>query len=263
MKKYLVIGNPIDHSLSPQLHNYWIKKNNISAVYDKEKLNNVDLKNLILRIKNKEISGANITVPFKKDIIYYLDELSPEAEGTNSVNTIYLENNKIVGHNTDIEGFELAIKDTKYDVSEKEIFILGAGGVVSSIIYALNKMKVSKIILCNRTKNKAENMKTLFKNLSIVEWGQIPNFDMIINATSIGLKKEDKLNFDFTKIQKKKFFYDVVYNPKETNFLKNAKTLGNKIENGKKMFIYQAAASFKVWHGIKPKINEDVNKLID
>ena len=205
MKKYLVIGNPIDHSLSPQLHNYWIKKNNISAVYDKEKLNNVDLKNLILRIKNKEISGANITVPFKKDIIYYLDELSPEAEGTNSVNTIYLENNKIVGHNTDIEGFELAIKDTKYDVSEKEIFILGAGGVVSSIIYALNKMKVSKIILCNRTKNKAENMKTLFKNLSIVEWGQIPNFDMIINATSIGLKKEDKLNFDFTKIQKKVF----------------------------------------------------------
>ena len=263
MKKYLVIGNPIDHSLSPQLHNYWIKKNNISAVYDKEKLNNVDLKNLILRIKNKEISGANITVPFKKDIIYYLDELSPEAEGTNSVNTIYLENNKIVGHNTDIEGFELAIKDTKYDVSEKEIFILGAGGVVSSIIYALNKMKVSKIILCNRTKNKAENMKTLFKNLSIVEWGQIPNFDMIINATSIGLKKEDKLNFDFTKIQKKKFFYDVIYNPKETNFLKNAKTLGNKIENGKKMFIYQAAASFKIWHGINPKINEDVNKLID
>ena len=263
MKKYLVIGNPIDHSLSPQLHNYWIKKNNISAVYDKEKLNNVDLKNLILRIKNKEISGANITVPFKKDIIYYLDELSPEAEGTNSVNTIYLENNKIVGHNTDIEGFELAIKDTKYDVSEKEIFILGAGGVVSSIIYALNKMKASKIILCNRTKNKAENMKTLFKNLSIVEWGQIPNFDMIINATSIGLKKEDKLNFDFTKIQKKKFFYDVVYNPKETNFLKNAKTLGNKIENGKKMFIYQAAASFKIWHGINPKINEDVNKLID
>ena len=145
MKKYLVIGNPIDHSLSPQLHNYWIKKNNISAVYDKEKLNNEDLKNLILRIKNKEISGANVTVPFKKDIIYYLDELSPEAEGTNSVNTIYLENNKIVGHNTDIEGFELAIKDTKYDVSEKEIFILGAGGVVSSIIYALNKMKASKI----------------------------------------------------------------------------------------------------------------------
>ncbi len=263
MKKYLVIGNPIDHSLSPQLHNYWIKKNNISAVYDKEKLNNEDLKNLILRIKNKEISGANVTVPFKKDIIYYLDELSPEAEGTNSVNTIYLENNKIVGHNTDIEGFELAIKDTKYDVSEKEIFILGAGGVVSSIIYALNKMKASKIILCNRTKNKAENMKILFKNLSVVEWGQMPNFDMIINATSIGLKKEDKLNFDFTKIQKKKFFYDVVYNPKETNFLKNAKTLGNKIENGRKMFIYQAAASFKIWHGIKPKINEDVNKLID
>ena len=262
MKKYLVIGNPIDHSLSPQLHNYWIKKNNISAIYDKEELNNSDLKNLILRIKNKEISGANVTVPFKKEIISYLDRLSPEAEGTNSVNTVYLENDKMVGHNTDIEGFELAIKYTKYDIAEKEILILGAGGVVSSIIYALKRMRASKIILSNRTKNKAEDMKILFKNLSIINWGQLPNFDMIINATSVGLKKEDKLNLDFSKI-KNKFFYDVIYNPKETNFLKNAKNFGNKTENGKKMFIYQAAASFKMWHGIKPEINEDVNKLLD
>ncbi len=262
MKKYLVIGNPIDHSLSPQLHNYWIKKNNISAIYDKEELNNSDLKNLILRIKNKEISGANVTVPFKKEIISYLDRLSPEAEGTNSVNTVYLENDKMVGHNTDIEGFEFAIKYTKYDIAEKEILILGAGGVVSSIIYALKRMRASKIILSNRTKNKAEDMKILFKNLSIINWGQLPNFDMIINATSVGLKKEDKLNLDFSKI-KNKFFYDVIYNPKETNFLKNAKNFGNKTENGKKMFIYQAAASFKMWHGIKPEINEDVNKLLD
>ena len=262
MKKYLVIGNPVDHSLSPQLHNYWIKKNNISAIYDKEELNNNDLKNLILRIKNKQISGANITVPFKKEIISYLDRLSPEAEGTNSVNTVYLENDKIVGHNTDIEGFEFAIKYTKYDIAEKEILILGAGGVVSSIIYALKRMRASKIILSNRTKNKAEDMKILFKNLSIINWGQLPNFDMIINATSVGLKKEDKLNLDFSKI-KNKFFYDVIYNPKETNFLKNAKNFGNKTENGKKMFIYQAAASFKMWHGIKPEINEDVNKFLD
>ena len=262
MKKYLVIGNPVDHSLSPQLHNYWIKKHNISAIYDKEELNNSDLKNLILRIKNKQISGANITVPFKKEIISYLDRLSPEAEGTNSVNTVYMENDKIVGHNTDIEGFEFAIKYTKYDIAEKEILIRGAGGVVSSIIYALKRMRASKIILSNRTKNKAEDMKILFKNLSIINWGQLPNFDMIINATSVGLKKEDKLNLDFSKI-KNKFFYDVIYNPKETNFLKNAKNFGNKTENGKKMFIYQAAASFKMWHGIKPEINEDVNKLLD
>ncbi len=263
MKKFLVIGNPINHSLSPKLHNYWIKLNNINAVYDKKELNSDDLKNLILKIKNKEISGINITVPFKNEIISYLDNLSPEVEATKSVNTISLVNNKITGYNTDISGFELAIKDAKYDVAEKKILILGAGGVVPSIIFALNKMKASKITICNRTKSKAENLKNLFKNLNIVDWGQLPNFNMIINATSIGLNNNDLINLDFSKIEKDKFFYDVIYNPKDTNFLKVAKKLGNKTENGKKMFIYQAAEAFKIWHGVRPKIDEKVNDLLD
>ena len=261
MKNYLVIGNPIDHSLSPQIHNYWIKKNNISAVYDKQKLTNDSLKDLILRIKEKKIDGINVTVPFKKIIIKYLDVLSPEAEGTQSVNTIYLENEKIVGHNTDIFGFEFAIKNTNFDVSNKKIFILGAGGVVSSIIFALKKMKVSEITLTNRTKNKAENLKKLFKDLKISEWGEIPNFDMIINATSVGLNSKDKLNLDFSSVGKGKFFYDIIYNPKETHFLKNAKELGNKTENGKKMFIYQAAEAFRIWHGIQPEIDRETIEI--
>ena len=263
MKKYLVIGNPIDHSLSPQIHNYWIKKNNISGIYDKQKLNSNNLNELIIKIKNNEINGLNVTVPFKNEIISYLDTLSKEAKTTQSVNTIYLENNKVVGHNTDIDGFELAIKDKDYDVKGKRIFILGAGGVVPSIIFALNKMKASEIVISNRTKQKAENLKDLFKNLSIVDWGKIPYFDMIINATSLGLNNKDDINLDFSKIEKGKFFYDVIYNPKETNFLRKAKLMGNQTENGKKMFIYQAASAFKIWHNIYPKIDEEVNKLLD
>ena len=263
MKKFLVIGNPINHSLSPKLHNYWINQNNIDADYQKRELDNNDLENLILKIKNKEISGVNVTVPFKKDIISYLDKLSPEAEGTQSVNTICLEDNNIIGYNTDIRGFELAIKDAKFNLTDKNILILGAGGVVPSIIFALNKMKVSKITLCNRTKEKAENLKNFFKNLSIVNWGEVPDFDMVINATSIGLNNEDFINLDFSKIKKGKFFYDVIYNPKETNFLKIAKKLGNKTENGMKMFIHQAAETFKIWHGIVPEINKEVSNFLD
>ncbi len=263
MKKFLVIGNPINHSLSPKLHNYWINQNNIDADYQKRELDNNDLENLILKIKNKEISGVNVTVPFKKDIISYLDKLSPEAEGTQSVNTICLEDNNIVGYNTDIRGFELAIKDAKFNLTDKNILILGAGGVVPSIIFGLNKMKVSKITLCNRTKEKAENLKNFFKNLSIVNWGEVPDFDMVINATSIGLNNEDFINLDFSKIEKGKFFYDVIYNPKETNFLKIAKKLGNKTENGMKMFIHQAAETFKIWHGIVPEINKEVSNFLD
>jgi shikimate dehydrogenase len=140
---------------------------------------------------------------------------------------------------------------------------LGAGGVVPSIIFALNKMKVSKIKISNRTKNKAENLKEHFKNIELTEWGEVPNVDMIINATSIGLKKEDVMKLDFSLMSGNKFFYDVIYNPNETNFLKIGKELGNKTLNGKLMFIYQALYAFKIWHGIEPDVNKEVIKLLD
>ena len=263
MKKYLVIGNPIEHSLSPKLQNYWIKNHNINAIYEKEKLNENELEKLFLNIRDKKINGANVTVPFKKAVIPFLDKLSAEAESTQAVNTIYLDNNKIIGHNTDIDGFELGIKKLNYDISDKKIFILVAGGVVPSIVYALNKMKVSEIIITNRTRQKAENLKNLFSELKIVEWGEIPDFDMIINATSIGLKKDDEINLNFSSIGKNKLFYDVIYNPKETNFLKIGKKLGNVTENGKLMFIYQAISAFNIWHGVRPIVNDEVIKLLD
>ena len=146
MKKYLVIGNPIKHSLSPKLHNYWIKKNNIEAVYDKKQINESDIESIIYELKNEKIKGINVTVPFKKSVIPFMDELSFEANKSQSVNTIYLQNGKLVGHNTDISGFELGIKYSKYDVKNKIVFILGAGGVVPSIIIALKNMGATRII---------------------------------------------------------------------------------------------------------------------
>ena len=263
MKKFLVIGNPIEHSLSPKLHNYWIKNNNINAVYEKQKLIENDLERIISQVREKKINGINVTVPFKKAVISYLDELTIEANKTQSVNTIYLKNNKLVGDNTDIIGFQKSVEDFKYDLNNKEVFILGAGGVVPSIIFALIKMKVSKIIISNRTREKADVLKNSFKNIEIVDWGKAPNFDMIINATSLGLKKEDRINVDFLSTIKNKFFYDVIYNPQETNFLKVGKELGNRTLNGKMMFIYQALSAFYLWHGLKPNVNEDVMKLLD
>ena len=263
MKKYLVIGNPIEHSLSPKLHNYWIKKNNIEAVYDKKQINESDIEFVIDEIKNEKINGINVTVPFKKLVIPFMDELSSEANESQSVNTIYFQNGKVIGHNTDISGFELGIKYSKYDVKNKIVFILGAGGVVSSIIIALKKMGAAKIIISNRTKTKAEDLKKIFNELEIIDWGKTPNFDMIINATSIGLKNEEGINLDYISVGNNKFFYDLIYNPKETIFLKRAKLFGNKAENGKMMFIYQAHQAFTVWHKLMPDINEETMNLID
>ena len=263
MKKFLVIGNPIQHSLSPDLHNYWIKKNNLKAIYDKKLLTENDIGNIILMLKKEEIHGINVTVPFKKKIINFLEKLSPEATQSQSVNTIYKENNKIMGHNTDIAGFELAIRHFKYDVKGKKVFILGAGGVVSSIILALEKMGALKIFVSNRTKKKAEDLKKYFNKLEIINWGSYPDFDMIINATSVGLKNEEEIKLDFKNIGSDKFFYDVIYNPKQTKFLEEGKKLGNKIENGKMMFIYQAHQAFTIWHNVMPDIDEETIRLLD
>tara|TARA_B100001057_G_C22612873_1_gene857283 strand:+ start:6 stop:800 length:795 start_codon:yes stop_codon:yes gene_type:complete len=261
MKKYFVIGNPIDHSLSPRLHNYWLEKNNITAVYDKKKTNEKDLQFIISEVKEKKINGINVTVPFKKAVIPYLDKLSSEAQQTQSVNTITLKNNDLVGYNTDISGFMGAILKLNFNMEGKKVFILGAGGVVPSIIFALKKMNVSQIIVSNRTKKKAEGLKSQFHNLEILEWGDIVDFDVIINATSLGLNKES-INLDFSKFGNNKLFYDVIYNPEETNFLKEAKKLGNKTENGKLMFVYQAFEAFKLWHGIEPVINSETLKIL-
>ena len=171
MKKYFVIGNPIDHSLSPKLQNYWLKENNINAQYDKIKLNEDDLENFIRDLRKQIIAGCNVTVPFKQAVIPFLDRLSPEAKQTRSVNTIIFKDGSLVGHNTDIVGFTKAIQGLSFNLRGKKVLILGAGGVVPSIIFALNKMGVSKIIVSNRTKQKAENLKNLFENLKTIEWG--------------------------------------------------------------------------------------------
>ena len=256
MKKYLVIGNPIEHSLSPKLHNYWIKENNINAVYDKKKIAEKEVETIINEVKNERINGLNVTVPFKKYVISFLDELTPSAKEAESVNTILKRNNKIIGSNTDIDGFVLGLKHINYTVKNKKIFILGAGGVTSSIIVALKNLGASKIILSNRTKEKAEVLKNSYSNLEIVDWGETPNFDMIINTTSLGLKNTDKIKLNYNDIGPNKLFYDLIYNPDETDFLKRAKLSGNKIENGKMMFIYQAQLAFKIWHNIMPKVHD-------
>ena len=213
MKKYLVIGNPIEHSLSPKLHNYWFKENNIDAIYEKKQINEDDIREIISKVRNGKIDGINVTVPFKQSVIPFIDALSSEANQSQSVNTIYKENNKILGHNTDISGFELAIRGKGYDMKNKKLFILGAGGVVPSIILALRKMGVAKIILSNRTKKKAEELKNFFSDLEIVDWGETPEFNIIINATSLGLNQDVEIKLDYAGLGPNKLFYDVIYNP--------------------------------------------------
>jgi shikimate dehydrogenase len=277
MRKYLVIGNPIGHSLSPLIQNYWIKKHRLlDSVYEKKKVEEKDLKNIIEEIREDEIVGVNITVPFKKLIIPFLDELDFVAKKTQSVNTLFKINNKIVGYNTDSAGFWDSIKELyPYNNNStmpkplvgKHIFILGAGGVTSSIIFAL-KSKGANIVLSNRTKKKADELKKLFPEIEVLDWGKKPSTcNIVINTTSVGLINDEEVKIDFSdydkNFHKNTLFYDLIYNPKETIFLKKARLRGNKTMNGKMMFLNQAKYAFNIWTNIVPEIDDVVVKLLD
>jgi shikimate dehydrogenase len=293
MKKYLVIGNPIDHSLSPKIHNFWLKKHNISAVYEKEKLELSDLEKIVSRVKDGEIDGVNITTPFKSSIIQYLDkaiDYSPNIQklpsdtywGDNllpySINTIFKKDKFVLGANTDTTGFLQSLQVNDINVKNKNILILGSGGVVQSIIFILKTQGVKKIYLSNRTKSKAEDIRLPYVNnnksiIEVVEWAKLlkdpPDVDIIINGTSLGLKKDDVIPLNFKKYEKK-IFYDIVYNKKEnlplvtkdfqsTYFLAGGFGNGNHCRNGAAMLILQAASSFSIWHGFDPIKKEITN----
>ena len=244
MKKHLIIGNPVEHSLSPKIHNYWFKKYNIEGIYEKIAPKKNDLENIIKKIKENEIYGMNVTVPYKQDVLPFLENYSEIVKKTNSVNTIFKKDGKVYGDNTDVYGFEKSIKNNNLIIKDKTILLFGAGGVVPSIICALQNMNVGKIYLSNRTPENAGMIKKKFNFIEILEWGDIKNCDVLINSTSVGLKKGDKINFDLK------------YNPPKTTFLSDAEKLGHRIINGRDMFLFQAQKAFDLWHNVIPNIDE-------
>lgn len=279
MNKYLVIGNPIAHSLSPLLHNYWFKKYRFfDSIYEKKKVEKKDLKKIVEQIKNDEVKGVNVTVPFKREIFNFIDTAPHEVQFTKSVNTLVKENDKVVGYNTDQQGFEISLEENDWDCKDKKILIIGAGGVTPSILSTFIKVDgAEKIYLSNRTRSKAEELKKFWDKalgiyqmkkdtIEVIDWEKKSELcDLVINTTSVGLTKDEKLNFDFSDYNNKKdvLFYDLIYNPKETNFLKDARIRGNRTMNGKMMFLWQAHLAFKMWTGVSPTIDEEVIKLLD
>ena len=282
MKKFIVVGNPIDHSLSPKLHNYWIKKNNLNAIFEKKLVEEKDLKKLCDDVREGKIEGLNVTVPFKEKIIEYLDGYTDTAMAVKAVNTVFrkYEDGKyiVMGDNTDVYGFEQSCPLRNSSKWGASALIIGAGGASKAIILGLCNLNVRRVAIINRTREKAENLMDQivtpesFRGHFVYEWCRdeksMSKPDIVVNCTSLGLKEEDKIPLDFSKYKKRFFtkrviFYDLIYNPEETNFLLNAKKIGQQAINGKMMFLYQAQKSFSIWHGIKPEINHEVINLLN
>ena len=266
-KKFGIIGNPIRHSLSPVLHNYWFEKYKIDAKYSIIEVTENNLPEIVKKIKNEELKGINITLPFKQKIVPHLDILVNDAEVTSSVNTVYLDKKKtIVGDNTDVFGLQAAYLKEVDNASSKKALVIGAGGVSPSVILSLQKSGVQNISIVNRTREKCIFLKKKFKNLDIVEWENLKEtikiHDIIINATSLGLKSGHDFDFNFENTKNNLIYIDTIYNPLETKTLLYLKERGVKVFNGLEMFIYQGQKAFYLWNKINPEIDQELVELL-
>lgn len=263
MKKLYVIGNPVSQSKSPAIHNYWIEKYSLRAKYRKLQITEKEIPAIINKVKAGDIEGLNITIPYKKTLLSYLDELEPSAQKSLAVNTVFRKGNRVVGTNTDGRGFFKSIKeDLKINLKTNfNVFCLGAGGAAYGIISELVNHDPHTIWISNRTLTKANSLISHFKklhpkiNFYVCPWGENPGspHNLFINTTSVGMHKNDSIDLDLNKLPSDSLVYDIIYNPARTVLMKKADERNLRNVNGSYMLIRQASESFARWFGIELK----------
>lgn len=262
---YGVIGDPIEHSLSPALHNAAFKVLKLDCVFLAFKVKTGEVESAIRGMRGLGIRGLNVTMPHKEAVIAYLDEVDSAAKFLGSVNTILNDNGKLIGFSTDGIGALNALKENGVTLNGKKVLLLGGGGAAKTIAFALAKV-VDELIILNRSPEKIASLtKTVNREFNKQVSGgllapsaiqkNIQNVDVLINATSVGMHPNDEhslvepqwLRPDLTVM-------DIVYNPIETKLAKDAKKAGAKVISGVEMLIYQGAAAFEIWAGHKAPI---------
>lgn len=264
-----IFGYPIEHTFSPLMHNAAFSALGLDYCYMPFEVQPEDLKSAVESIRALNIRGVNITVPHKEAVIKYLDELSKEAKLIGAVNTIENRGGKLIGHNTDGRGFiKSLLEDAKTRVKGKWILLLGAGGAGKGVAVSCALEGASEIIIANRTIKKAEELaKYLSRHFKKTRFSAIPldrhkisnaiaKTDILINATSLGLKGKDILPVSQKDLHRDLIIYDLIYNPQITSLLKIARRAGvKKAVNGLGMLIYQGAIAFQIWTGKKPPVD--------
>ncbi|MFH1424328.1 MAG: shikimate dehydrogenase [archaeon] len=258
--KLCVIGDPVEHSLSPAMHNAALRELGLEHTYEKIRVKPEELKKFIERIRSGEISGASITIPHKQSILPLMDGLSKEAELIGAVNTVQRKENKLVGHNTDGIGCVNALEEAGVEVSGKSALILGAGGAARAIAFTLALSGAEALEIANRTPEKAEALARDVNEETGLEvaagdlsnlGSKIRNVDILINTTSVGMKgtQEDKTLVKAVDMHPGLVVNDIVYTPRKTLLLKEAGKAGCKIVEGRGMLVHQGAEQFRIFTG--------------
>ena len=254
-KTYAVIGDPIDHSLSPNIHNAAFRHSKLDHTYIAYKIPAGELAAGIEALKAIKIAGFNVTIPHKIEMMKFLDEMDTTCKVIGAVNTVLNENGKLKGYNTDMIGFLDPIKKKNLTIKNSQVLLLGAGGAARAIITAMIKEKASKISIVNRTQENANKLADFAKKIggnvdtiSMQEANKlITDYKFIINSTSIGMRNEHS-PISTENIGKNSIVYDIVYQPINTDLIKKSKENGATIIYGYEMLLSQAACSFEIWH---------------
>lgn len=252
-----IFGDPIEHTLSPLIHNEAFQYLGLDYCYVAFHVKRDKLKEAVEGIRALNIKGVNITVPHKETVIQYIDELSEEAKDIGAVNTILNKEGILKGFNTDVNGFILSLKEEGISIKNKKFLILGAGGASKAIVYGILK-EGGKVYIYNRTISKAIAIKEKFKDHGFIEIVEVDkslteNIDIIVNATSLGLKKDDPMPLNPELIKSEHVYCDIVY--PETPLMKEAERIGCKVIGGIGMLLWQAAFAFKIWTEVEAPID--------
>jgi len=260
-----LIGEPVEHSLSPCIHNAAFQHLGLDYVYVAFTVKKDALREAISSVRGLGIYGLNVTMPHKVNIIPYLDHLDETAKRVGAVNTV-LNNGKLIGYNTDGIGAINALKAYAGDLYDKKVVILGAGGASRSISFTIAQ-EAQELVILNRTTEKAEALASKISSTlgKEVEWGklcgdvltkELKDADILINATPVGMHPDDsETPVDKSLLRENMVVFDLVYNPVETRLLKEAKSVGARTIDGLTMLVYQGAASFKIWTGRKAPVD--------
>jgi shikimate dehydrogenase len=269
-----IIGSPIKHSLSPIIHKYWMDMHNIKSSYDIYEPKKHELSSFLKNMSNNNIKGINVTIPYKRDVMEYLDKISDDALALGAVNTIKLENNNLLGYNTDAYGFmqHLNIAAPEWKEKKGAIVIVGAGGASRAVIWSFLKENKMDIKIINRNENRAlaliTDMKKFFPAANIIfcrdSKKALLNSALLINCSSLGMKGQAELELDLLTMNKESIVYDIVYSPLRTKLLYDAKELKFKTIDGLGMLLNQAVPAFKMWYDKEVTVTEELrNKVIE
>ena len=269
MKKACVIGWPIAHSRSPLIHNYWLKKYGIDAVYEKKAVEPKNVAQFIANLAASEFIGCNVTIPHKETAFQAVAKADEIASRLGAVNTVYLKDGVVCGTNTDGEGFIASLRHAypAFDLRNKTAVIIGAGGAAKAIIGALLDEGVEKIGIINRTRERIHDLQAQFGS-GVYEISETNSNDalkscgLLVNTTSQGMEGQPSLELEIQSLNPDALVADIVYTPLETAFLAKARQQGNPVLGGLGMLLHQAVRGFELWFGVKPEVTAELYELI-